>query len=83
MTKLDEMLARKVMLITKINGIQLAISKDYFHVGNNEMKLVYREGKDDEYDLLIDMFATANRNCQRELKEIEVKIAAINELLGE
>jgi hypothetical protein len=83
MSKLDEMLARKVELVTKINGIKLASIKDYFHVGNNDMKLVYREGKDAEYDLLLDMFSTATRNAQIELKEIDAKIAAINELLGE
>jgi hypothetical protein len=29
------------------------------------------------------MFSTATRNAQIELKEIDAKIAAINELLGE
>lgn len=83
MSKLDEMLARKIMLKTKINGIQIAVKKDYIQVGNSEMKIVYRSGKDAEYDLLLDMFALANRNTQIELKEIDAKIAAINELLGE
>jgi hypothetical protein len=83
MSKLDDMLARKVTLITKINGIRLAGSDDYFHVGNNGIRLIYRKGEDAEYDLIRDMFTTATRNAQIELKEIEVKIAAINELLGE
>lgn len=83
MSKLDEMLAKKVTLITKINGIKLSTYKDYIQVGNSEMKLVYREGKDDEYDLLKDMLSTASRNYQKELEAIEDKIAAINELLGE
>jgi hypothetical protein len=83
MSKLDVMLARKVEIVTKINGIRLAGSKDYIQVGNSEMKIVYRSGKDAEYDLIKDMFTTATRNAQQELKEIEVKIAAINELLGE
>ena len=81
MSKLDEMMARKVTLVTKIRGIKIAVSKDHFHVGNDEMKLVYRAGKDDEYGLIKDMFTTATRNANNELEEIDAKINAINELL--
>lgn len=82
MSKLDEMLKRKQGLISKIERIQVAISADFFNVGNHVVRLRFAE-PDIEYDLILDMFARLNRDAQQELKEIDIKIAAINELLGE
>lgn len=82
MSKLNEMLKRKELLISKIERIQVAISADFFHVGNHAARLRFAE-PESEYDLILDMFARSNRDAQQELKEIDIKIAAINELLGE
>lgn len=81
MSKLDEMLKRKEFLIIKIEKIQLLIKADYFHINNHFVGLRFEES-DDEYDLILDMFARLNRNTQQELKEIDTKIAAINDLLS-
>ena len=81
MSKLDEMLKRKEFLIIKIEKIQLLIKADYFHINNHFVGLSFKE-PDDEYDLILDMFARLNRNTQQELKEIDTKIAAINDLLS-
>lgn len=82
MSKLNEMLKRKELLISKIEKIQLLIKADYFRINNHFVGLSFKE-PDDEYDLILDMFARSNRDAQQELKEIDIKIAAINELLGE
>ena len=83
MNKLEEMLKRRTYLQCKIKSIQIAIQENFFSVGNDSIRLRFIEGIDEEYALIIDLLALSNVKAQRELKEISVKIDAINELLGE